>query len=152
MKNPCFLAMMRSIRHIATGLAWMTGVAATTPAWADDTLYSALGGEDNVQRIVNDLVDNVYADPRIKAYFVTAVPRRLRVKLAEQICVVSGGPCEYTGNSMHSAHKMLGIDRPAFNAMVEDLQDAMDRNHVPFHVQNRLLAVLAPMYRDIETR
>jgi hemoglobin len=46
----------------------------------------------------------------------------------------------------------LNIDRAAFNALVEDLQKAMDKNDVPFHAQNRLLAKLAPMYRDIEER
>jgi len=32
---------------------------------------------------------------------------------------------------------------------VEDLQAAMSTEGIPFGVQNELLAVLAPMYRDI---
>jgi hemoglobin len=32
------------------------------------------------------------------------------------------------------------------------LQFAMDKNQVPFSTQNKLLAVLAPMHRDIITR
>jgi hemoglobin len=36
-----------------------------------------------------------------------------------------------------------------FNALVEDLQLAMDDSEIPFATQNRLLAILAPMERDI---
>ena len=53
---------------------------------------------------------------------------------------------------MKRSHEGQNIDRAAFNALVEDLQDAMDKNGVPFHAQNKLLAKLAPMYRDVQDR
>ena len=53
---------------------------------------------------------------------------------------------------MASVHKNLQIDRAAFNAVVENLQDAMDKNGVGFGAQNALLARLAPLHRQIETR
>jgi hemoglobin len=36
--------------------------------------------------------------------------------------------------------------------MAEDLQIAMERNGVPSRVQNRLMAKLAPMQREIVTK
>jgi len=53
---------------------------------------------------------------------------------------------------MKRTHEGQNIDRAAFNALVEDLQTAMDHNGVPFRAQNKLLAKLAPMYRDIQDR
>ena len=50
---------------------------------------------------------------------------------------------------MKQAHAGLHITRAAFNALVEDLQAAMDENKVPYAAQNRLLAKLAPMSHDI---
>jgi len=50
---------------------------------------------------------------------------------------------------MKESHQGLGIDQAAFNALVEDLQSAMDRQHVSYHAQNRLLALLAPMSHDV---
>jgi hemoglobin len=35
---------------------------------------------------------------------------------------------------------------------VEDLQRGMDTAGIPFRVQNRLLARLAPMHQDVVTR
>ena len=36
--------------------------------------------------------------------------------------------------------------------LVEDLQDAMEAARIPFSTQNQLLALLAPMHRDIVTQ
>jgi hemoglobin len=60
------------------------------------------------------------------------------------------GGCKYTGRDMKSAHADMKVNRAAFNALVEDFQLAMDKHNVPFSSQNKLLAKLAPMYRDIE--
>jgi len=69
--------------------------------------------------------------------------------LAEQFCQVAGGGCAYTGLPMDKAHQDMDIAKSDFNALVEVLQAAMDAQGVPFATQNRLLARLAPMHRDI---
>jgi hemoglobin len=48
---------------------------------------------------------------------------------------------------MATAHKDMGLQNHDFNALVEDLQAAMDQEGVAFRDQNRLLAKLAPMQR-----
>jgi hemoglobin len=53
---------------------------------------------------------------------------------------------------MNKVHQDMDIDRAAFNRLVEVLQDAMNAKGIPFTDQNRLLARLAPMHRDIVTR
>ncbi len=50
---------------------------------------------------------------------------------------------------MTTAHADLDIAPRQFNAIVEDLQDSMEAEGIPFRTQNRLLALLAPMHRDI---
>jgi hemoglobin len=53
---------------------------------------------------------------------------------------------------MATAHKDMGLQNHDFNALVENLQAAMDQEGVPFHDQNRLLAKLAPMQRTTVER
>lgn len=141
-------------RRLATTLLLATACASffSPTARADDSLYQALGEKAGLTQITNDFVANVFADPRTKTYFAGVSQKRLKEKLFEQFCVLAGGPCVYTGHSMKQAHAGLNIDRAAFNAVVEDLQKAMDKNNVPFHQQNKLLAKLAPMHREIEER
>lgn len=119
---------------------------------AEDTLYNDLGGHDGVVKIAETTTDNLLADARIKDTFADTNMRRFRRLLAEQFCQVAGGPCKYTGRSMQEAHASLKLHNADFNAVVEDLQNAMDKAGVPFATQNRLLARLAPMQRDIVTR
>jgi hemoglobin len=121
-------------------------------ARADDGLYRQFGEKEGLTKIVDDMYDNVLADPRTAPYFDNAPVRRIKQKLVEQLCVLLDGPCVYTGRTMKRAHEGQNIDRAAFNALVEDLQAAMDKNGVPFRAQNKLLAKLAPMYRDVQDR
>jgi hemoglobin len=125
---------------------------AVAPARADDTLYQDMGGQDALAKIASDTTDNFLADDRIKATFDNTNMDRFRKLLAEQFCVVAGGPCTYTGRNMHDAHKGLHLDNADFNAVVEDLQKAMEKDGVSFATQNRFLARLAPMQHDIVTK
>jgi hemoglobin len=127
-------------------------VALTVPALADDTLWQDMGGVDNLTRIANDTADNFLADARIKATFDNTNIDRFKMLLGEQFCSVAGGPCKYTGRNMHETHKGLHLTNRDFNAVVEDLQKAMDKDGVSFATQNRFLARLAPMQHDIVTK
>ena len=113
------------------------------------TLYQDLGELQGIESIVNDFLFGLGSDPRIAHHFAEADPERLRSKLVEQFCAESGGGCTYTGDSMKDAHAGMNISHADFNALVEVLIDAMEKNDVSVAAQNRLLQRLAPMHRDI---
>lgn len=124
--------------------------AATAPVISTDgKLFAEFGGREGLVRIVDDLFVNVDADPRINTFFEPTKRQETKARLVEQFCVVLGGGCTYTGKDMKAAHKNLGIQKADFNALVENLQKAMDNNGVPFSAQNKLLAALAPQHRDV---
>lgn len=118
----------------------------------DEGLYEVFGGEAGIGRIVDEMVDRSIADPRIADIFAASDLVRLRRTLKEQFCYILAGPCDYTAKDMASSHKDHGITNREFNALVENLQQAMDTEGVPFRAQNKLLAKLAPMQRDVVTR
>ncbi|HEY8977924.1 MAG TPA: group 1 truncated hemoglobin [Burkholderiaceae bacterium] len=122
---------------------------ATIPAPADDTLFRDLGGQAGIDRIVGDFVPRLAADARLGEFFKRANQDHLRQMLGELICRISGGGCTYTGLSMKQAHQDIDVAKGDFNALVEVLQSAMDAQGVPFATQNRLLARLAPLHRDV---
>lgn len=117
-----------------------------------EALFLAFNGEEGISRVVDDMVDRNLADPRIKDIFAASDLVRLRRTLKEQFCFILNGPCDYTGMDMASSHKDHGITNREFNALVENLQLAMNTEGVPFRAQNKLLAKLAPMQRDVVTR
>lgn len=134
---------------------WIAALLFTLAAAAhaqSNTLYQSLGEKPGVTALASDFVDRMKAHPRIGTMFDKIKPAYLKEQIADQFCEVSGGPCEYDGETMKNSHAELGIDKAQFNLVVEILQAAMDAQGIPFTAQNQLLAKLAPMHRDIITR
>ncbi|MFT3929348.1 MAG: group 1 truncated hemoglobin [Spongiibacteraceae bacterium] len=119
---------------------------ATTP---QDQLYRDLGGQPGIEKLVDAFLDNIANDDRIFHFFKDTKIDHFRRMLIEQFCNVSGGPCQYTGDTMEKSHGGMHIDEAQFNALVEDLQLAMEREHISVGAQNRLLKILAPMRPQI---
>jgi hemoglobin len=112
-------------------------------------LFQEFGGKEGLTRIMDDFMVNLLADARTAPFFKDVDQARVKDKLVEQFCDILNGGCKYAGAAMKPIHSQLNINREHFNALVEQLQLAMDKNRVPFRAQNKLLAVLAPMHRDI---
>jgi hemoglobin len=115
-------------------------------------MWAAFHGNEGVARVIDHFVDLNVSDPRISDIFKGQDIVRLRRTLREQFCYILNGGCDYTGRDMKAAHKDLGIQTADMGALVENLQAAMRDEHISFAAQNRFLAKLAPMKRDVVQR
>lgn len=140
------LSMVGALMVSAMAMA----ATASSPAMADDSLYRQFGGKAGLEHVIDDFYDRMLEDPRTKSYFDGVSIPHLEKLLNQQLCELMGGPCVYTGRSMKKSHEGLGIDHAAFEAGVDALKQAMDKNHVPADAQQKLLEKLAPMAPDIE--
>jgi hemoglobin len=100
---------------------------------------------------MDDFMIGLVADPRTKPFFDNNKQTFIKAMLVEQMCELMNGGCKYPGRDMKTSHANMKVNREGFNALVEQFQFAMDKHNVPFSAQNKLLAKLAPMYREIET-
>ena len=117
-----------------------------------DPLYKRLGGREGISVVVADFVGIMAADPRVNARFTTLKPpevEKFKSNLADQICDATGGPCSYLGKDMKAAHKGMQITEAEWNATVENLGKALDKNKVAAAEQKELLGALGPMKPDI---
>lgn len=115
-------------------------------------LVADFGGRDGIRRVAIRTVELSETDPRIADIFAAHDMVRLKRTLEEQFCYLLGAGCNYTGRNMRAAHAGLGATKSDLNALVENLQTAMREAGVPFAAQNRLLAKLAPMSKDVVER
>ena len=99
--------------------------AGTTP-FEGQAMLQAFHGREGIDRIVDDMLNRSVADPRIGEIFALT--------------------------DMVQSHADLGLQPADMGALVEHLQQAMDAEGVPFRTQNRFLAKLAPMRRNVVTR
>ncbi|MDZ7767936.1 MAG: DUF3034 family protein [Woeseiaceae bacterium] len=113
----------RAKRYVITGVVLML-TACTNQATAPDRLYSELGGEPGITRIVEELIRNIADDPRITHHFTSLVAGFP----ATASRPTSGGsrvnPAPSMAEACAESHRLLDV--ADFNALVEDLIDAMD--------------------------
>ena len=126
--------------------------AATVALAHDDAVYRGLGGKPGIKKVVDIFIPLLLADARIKESFVDIDMKNLSMRLEEQFCELSGGPCRYGGKDMRDIHDGLNITNAQFNALAEDLQIAMEEAGIASRYQNKLMAKLAPMQRAIVTK
>lgn len=136
------------MRRVLLGLLLATCVAEAKP----NRTLAAFGNEPGLQVICEDFVEYLVKDKRIGHYFKHTDEERLTQNLYKQFCELLGGECTYRGRSMKEAHTGMRLNTTDFNCLVEDLQKALDKHKVPFGAQNKLIAKLAPMWRDIVER
>ena len=128
--------------------------APRAPAAATAPLYDRLGRRDAIAAVVVDFVEErVAKDRRINAFFASADLPGLEMKLIEQLCEATGGPCKYTGiyKDMKTAHAGMAIKDADFTALVEDFKASLDQFHVGAAEQQELLGALGKMHDDTVT-
>jgi hemoglobin len=116
------------------------------------SLYRRLGGREGIALVVGDFTANMAGDARVNERFKGLKPpevEKFKSNLADQICEATGGPCSYLGKDMKKAHEGMKITEAEWNATVENLVKALDKNNVNAQAKQELLGALAPMKKDI---
>jgi hemoglobin len=142
--------ILAALAFTTLGLLGSSAALAQTSA-SGDQLYKAFGEKPGLVVLMDDFMTRLLADPRTGPHFKPANQQRVKEQLVEQFCALGGGPCVYKGADMKSSHANLDIRKSDFHALVEVLQQSMDARGIAFREQNRMLALLAPMNRDIIT-
>lgn len=142
---------MRTRTTLAAALALTLASAAAraqAPAAAPKPLYDRLGGLYNIAAVVDDFIDRVYADATLNANPSIAEARSdarkagLKVHLTNQVCMVTGGPCKYTGLDMKTAHANFHITQKEWDALKADFKTTLDSFKVPDAEQKELSAIV----------
>lgn len=139
------VALMMAL-GVASGLRAGTGEG--------DTLYERLGGQAAVQAVANGLVDRILLDARVNTWFVhaassPAAATAYKGKLYTFVCQATGGPCQYTGRDMVTAHRGRAVTGDAFDAVVQDLVAVLESLNVPDKERGQLLEILGPLKTSI---
>src|SRR5262245_49212315 len=94
-------ALRRTCPLLLLALAGCMEGGKPTPLARTPSLYTRLGGEPGLTRLVDDLVANVVLSDKIKPehkrHFVKGDVAGLKRKLIEQLGEATGGPQKYTG-------------------------------------------------------
>lgn len=117
-----------------------------------DTLYEQLGGEPAVDAAVDIFYRKVLADSTINHFFDTTDMDEQRAKQKAFLTMVFGGPNEYTGKDMRTAHAPLvekGLNEDHFNAVAGHLQDTLQELGVTEDLIAQVMTIAASTHDDV---
>lgn len=122
------------------------------------SLYDRLGGLMPISVVVGDFIDVVVADdslnqnPAVDAARQVVPAAYLKYQVTAQVCQATGGPCQYQGRDMKSAHAHLGITPGEWERMLVLFAQVLDKHQVPEAEQGELVAIVESTRADIVTR
>ncbi|ELZ58564.1 MULTISPECIES: group I truncated hemoglobin [Halorubrum] len=91
----------------------------------NETLYDRLGGEPAIGAVVGEFYDRVLADERVAHHFEDVDMAAQRSHQTKFLSAVTGGPIQYEGEDMATAHAGLGITSEEFGVIATHLDKAL---------------------------
>ena len=89
-------------------------------------LYDQLGGEQGIGRLVGNFYARLSSDPALDTWFAHADHVRYRSHLRAYLAVSLGGPENYKGRDLRTAHRGMRITRAAFDTVIAHLAVALE--------------------------
>jgi len=132
--------------------------AKPAPAPAADSLWMKLGGQEAVEKVVDDFVAIAGANPKVnfdrdgKLKFTEEQIAMLKKQLVAFVSAASGGPIKYSGKTMKEAHQGMEITDAEFDASVDDLVKALEKNGVKEEEVKALRTAVEGTRKDIVTK
>jgi hemoglobin len=113
------------------------------------SLYERLGGEQRLRKIVNDILDKNFSNPEIGHHFRKVDMKNLKELVFNFFSMGTGGPHQYTGRDMRTAHAGLGISAKDFEIGNDDVIKALKENGVGEVEIKEVIAILDSMKGDV---
>lgn len=113
------------------------------------SLYVRLGGEQRLRKIVNDILDRNSNNPEIGQHFRNVDMKKLKELVFNFFSMGTGGPHQYAGRDMRTAHAGLGISAKDFEIGNDDVTKALEENGVGATEIKEVIAILDSMKGDV---
>jgi hemoglobin len=113
------------------------------------SLYERLGGAPAVEAVVDELYDRIAADPELAHFFDNTDLRRHVQRVGVLITMVTGGPAQYRGRDMATAHQRLAIEDHHFDLVAAHLIATLDFVGADPVAADELVTIVAGLRGDI---
>ena len=116
------------------------------------TLFEKYGGKKTVGQIVINFYQKLMADENLKKFFTNS---DMKVLISHQTNFISqalGGPKEYTGLDMKTAHQGMKISQEDFNGVAGHLKQTLEELNVESQDVDTIIGVVAPLSEHIVSK
>ncbi len=116
------------------------------------TLYERIGGDAALDAAVDLFYRKVLGDSEVSHFFDSTDMDGQRGKQKSFLSMVFGGPNDYTGKDLRSAHAPLverGLNEAHFGAVAGHLQATLDELGVSADVSQEVMEIAASTHDDV---
>lgn len=118
----------------------------------EKSLYEEIGGEAAVDAAVDLFYRKVLADDRISEFFDSVDMDAQRAKQKAFLTFAFGGPNNYSGRDMRTAHASMKLTEEHFNAVMENLGATLVELGVPDPLIAKAAAIATSVKDDVLNR
>ena len=119
---------------------------------AKKSLFDKLGGEGAVDAAVDIFYSKVLADDTISRFFESIDMKRQHAMQKSFLTMVFGGPNNYTGRDLRTAHARLvkdGLSDAHFDAVAGHLQATLQELNVPANLVKEVMTIAESTRNDV---
>lgn len=117
------------------------------------SLYERLGGKNTILALVDAFYVSVLADPRVCYVFDNLDINAIREHQKKFMAYAFGGPHEYTGRSLRTAHKDVvekyNLTDSHFDVIAEHLDQLLDQYNIGKQERSEVMAIVESTRRDV---
>lgn len=116
------------------------------------SLYEKIGGEPAVDAAVDVFYRKVLSDDRISGYFDTVDMDSQRAKQKAFLSFAFGGPKQYSGADMRTAHAHMNLTQGDFDAVMEHLTGTLRELNVAEELVREVEKIALSVKDDVLNR
>jgi len=144
-----------NIRRLVVSLC--LAFALVTPAVADEgesapSLYERLGGATGIDAILDNTLERHLANPLLAPYFQHLDREWFKQAGAAFFAAGTGGPNNYAGRDVVSAHAHLRIGDEVFDAAIADILVSVEANGADQATRDEVAAILESFRVQVVTQ
>lgn len=108
------------------------------------SLYTQLGGDAAIGAALDRFYEKVLADPEVSRYFERVDVDRVKTRQRSFLAMAFGGPAEYDGRDLRSAHasaRKLGLDENGYRTFMGHFEETLTELGVPDELVGEVMAI-----------
>jgi hemoglobin len=118
----------------------------------ESSLYERIGGEAAITATVGMFYDRIMGDPKLSPFFDDLDMDKQINKQIAFMTMAFGGPHEYTGRDLRTAHARLmnrGLAESHFVAVAGHLKATLEALSVPAPMIDEVMAIVGPTKAEV---
>lgn len=115
------------------------------------TLFEKLGGAPAIETVVKEFYNRVLGDPNLRGFFDNTDMDKQTESQIRFLTMALGGPNEYRGRDMKTAHEHMAITEFHFELVASHLISTLQWAGVAKGDIDEVVALVAPLQADIVT-